>query len=125
MANAVEAYLENLDPVARMQIDALRKIVRASHDSLVEHIKWNAPSFMLDGEDRITLGLDRKGGVRLVLHRGAKARAADDFAFTDPAGLAAWPSPDRGVIQFRDVIEIEANADDLAALCARWLAAAV
>jgi hypothetical protein len=36
---------------------------------LTEHIKWNAPSYVLDGEDRITLNLLNKQGLaKLVLH---------------------------------------------------------
>lgn len=60
-------------------IDRPRKIVAPSHSSLIEQVKWNAPSFAVGGDDRITLGLKRKGGVRLVLHKGAKRRPTEGF----------------------------------------------
>ena len=75
------------------------------------------------GEDRITLGVAPKGGVRVVLHRGAKVPDADQFSFDDKAGLAKWPSPGRGVIQFGNAQEIEPQREALADLFRRWLAA--
>ena len=38
-------------------VDALRKIVRSGLPQAIETIKWSAPSFAVDGEDRVTLGL--------------------------------------------------------------------
>lgn len=118
----VAAYLEALPPETRQAIDALRASVRAAAPELAETIKWNAPSFALDGEDRITLGVERKGGVRAVLHRGSKT-IADDFAFEDRDRLATWPAPDRGVLRFADRAEVEARGDALQALFARWIEA--
>ena len=89
---------------------------------LAESIKWNAPSFAQGGEDRITLGLEKDGGVRAVLHRGAAVRL-DGFVFGDQAGLARWPSPDRGVLKFRDAAEVEARRAALGELFTRWLEA--
>ena len=102
-------------------VDVLRGIVAAAHPDLSERIKWNAPSFAIGGDDRITLGLERKGGVRLVLHRGAKARAPADFRFDDRDGLATWPSADRGVVVFADEAAIERQRPALSALCRRWI----
>jgi hypothetical protein len=103
-------------------VDALRRIARLAGPALEERIKWNAPSFAVGDEDRITLGVNPRGGVRAVLHRGAKARA-DRFRFDDPEGLAAWRSPDRGVLTFRDAAEIEERRPALLDLFRRWLAA--
>lgn len=83
----------------------------------------DSPNFAHRGEDRITLNLAPKGGLRLILHRGAKVKNSAGFVFDDPAGLARWPAPDRGVISFRDAAEMEAKADALADLVRRWVAA--
>ncbi len=88
--------------------------------NLVESIKWNAPNFAQDGEDRITLGVERKGGVRAVLHRGA-AKGGEAIAFEDNDGLARWPTPDRGVLTFADRDAVESRRDALVKLFARWL----
>ena len=105
-------------------VDALRAIVRNAAPNAVETIKWNAPSSAIDGEDRVTLGLDQKGGARLVLHRGAKPRASIDLTSIDGDGIARWPSPDRGVGTFRDLEDVLRCEVQLTALCSRWVEAA-
>lgn len=119
----VGEYLRKLDGDALAMVEALRRIVAASHPRLVENIKWNAPNFALGDEDRITLGIERKGGVRMVLHRGGTPRYDRDFAFEDRTGLAKWPAPDRAVLTFHDVAAIEAKRDVLIDLCRRWIEA--
>lgn len=120
---AVRAYLAGLEPDLRAAVDALRAIVIEAAPQLNERIKWNAPSFAIGDEDRITLGIERKGGVRVVLHRGAKAKDSHDFVFADPDGLAKWPASDRAVLTFTDAAQIEAKREALRDLFARWIAA--
>ena len=104
-------------------MNALRRQVAEAAEGLTEHIKWNGPSFVHGGDDRITLGLKPKGGFRVVLHRGAKPRPLEGFLFPDPDGLAVWPAPDRGVVEFRDLAAIEANAEPFRRLVGRWIEA--
>lgn len=118
---SVDQYRAGLSPESLRMIDMLRGIVMDSHANLTEHIKWNGPTFALDGEDRITLGLDRKGGARVVLHRGATVRDTDDFRFEDSSGLATWPASNRGVVIFTDPDMIEAKQEELKELCRRWI----
>lgn len=122
MSVEVERFRAGLDTDTLAAIDALRALVVAADGSVEERIKWNAPSFAKGGDDRITLGIERKGGVRAVLHRGARPKA-DDFSFDDPDRLARWPAPDRGVLTFADVAAVEGKAAALQALFARWLVA--
>lgn len=118
---SVDQYRAALAPGSRRMIDMLRAIVTASHPNLTEHIKWNGPTFAILGEDRVSLGLDAKGAVRVVLHRGAKTRDADDFHFEDVARLATWPASNRGVILFTDPSTIETRREELQDLCRRWI----
>jgi hypothetical protein len=118
---SVDAYRAGLAPDTLAMVDALRGMAAGARPGLEERIKWNAPSFALYGEDRITLGVAPKGGVRVVLHRGAKAKTPENFRFDDPDGLAKWPAPDRGVATFADVEQIEAKRQQLSALFMRWL----
>lgn len=122
MGNAVDDWLRDLSPEARPAVDRLREIVRAAAPDLDESIKWNAPSFADRGHDRVTLGVERRGGYRLVLHRGATAQTPTGFQFDDPSGLARWPSPDRGVATFAGWDDIDAQADALTDLIVRWVA---
>jgi hypothetical protein len=76
------------------------------------------------GEDRLTFQLRRPDRIQLVFHRGAKVRAdAGSFAFDDPTGLLEWAAPDRAVVTFTDVIEVEAHTAALAGLVSRWVQA--
>ncbi|RZJ84235.1 MAG: DUF1801 domain-containing protein, partial [Brevundimonas sp.] len=86
----IETWPEAIQPLTRR----LREIALAAAPDVTEYIKWNAPSFCVDGDDRITLGLERSGAVRVVLHRGAKAKDAAGFVFDDPMKLARWAAPD-------------------------------
>ena len=122
-AQSVETYLATLDPPTRLAVDTLRRLVITAHPGLTEEIKWNAPSFADDGEDRVTLGLNPKGGYRIVLHRGAKPLDTSDFRVADDDRLAWWPAPDRGVITLMDQAEIEAKGVAVSRLIARWIEA--
>jgi hypothetical protein len=117
----VDEFRDGLTEEVRQTVDLLREIIAAAHDDLSERIKWNAPSFAIGEEDLITLGLERNGGVRVVLHRGAKRKDVTDFRFDDTAGLARWPAADRGVVVFRDRSAVERRRDALSELCFRWV----
>jgi hypothetical protein len=117
----IEVFRSALDSDTLAMIDRLRAIVAASHPSLTEQIKWNAPSFAIGGDDRITLGVERKGGVRVVLHRGAKPQPAAGFCFDDTAHLAKWPAADRGVMTWKDVAAIDRVEFQLKLICRRWI----
>ncbi|WP_200935021.1 DUF1801 domain-containing protein [Brevundimonas sp. Leaf363] len=121
--SGVEAFIETWPEAIRPLTRRLRDIALAAAPDVTEHIKWNAPSFCVEGDDRITLGLERSGAVRVVLHRGAKAKDAAGFAFTDPDRLARWAAPDRGVLVFKDAAALEAVEGPFGDLCERWLAA--
>ncbi|WP_426167113.1 DUF1801 domain-containing protein [Sandarakinorhabdus sp. DWP1-3-1] len=120
---AVDAYIAGLDAPTAAVVTRLRTLAMTAAEGVTEHVKWNAPSFCVAGDDRITLGLERAGGVRMVLHRGAKVKDSAGFVFADPAGLARWPAVDRGVVTIRDAAALEAMAPALADVMARWLAA--
>lgn len=119
----VQDFLRGLDADTRPIVEQLRAIVASAAPSLSERIKWNAPSFALGDDDLITLGLERRGGVRLVLHRGAKPKDVSGFHFDDPAGLARWAAPDRGVLVFQSPDDVEARSELLRDLCRRWVQA--
>ena len=123
MTNAVNIWLDRLPPHDRAVVERLRAVVRAAAPDLTETIKWNAPNFADGDQDRVTLGVERRGGVRVVLHRGAAVKDAADFAFEDPDRVARWPTPDRGVVTFRNLTAPEAGAAPLEDLVRRWITA--
>ncbi|QIK95351.1 DUF1801 domain-containing protein [Sphingomonas sp. HDW15A] len=123
MVDNVENFRARIDPQSLDTVDALRALIERSHSGLTERIKWNAPSFAVGDEDRITLGVERSGGVRVVFHRGAKPRSSEGFSFQDSAGIARWLAPDRGIVIFRNREDVEERAEAFLDLCTRWLAA--
>lgn len=123
---SLDTFRQSLDADTLATVDALRAAITAACPELVERIKWNAPSFALtpaDDDDRITLGLERKGGVRVVFHRGAKAKDVTGFAFEDSAKLARWLAKDRGVVVFADAAAVAGKREAFSDLCVRWVAA--
>jgi hypothetical protein len=121
----VDGYLEALGDESRAAVDALRAIVLAAHPNVTEHLKWNSPSFVVDGVDRATVNIDRTGAIRLVLHQDtAKAEhagAATDFE-GDPLGILTWHSDIRASLRVGGAADIAARHEELAAVIRAWLA---
>lgn len=120
---AVDRYMVELEHPLKPEIERVRSIILASGDDVTEHIKWNAPSFRYRGDDRVTLKLHPKGRLELIFHRGASVRKDDTFSFKASTGIVTWLAPDRGVVRFRDMEEIEAGAVQLASLVRQWMQA--
>ena len=118
----VEQYLAGLQHLLKEGVLLLRTTILASDPAITEHIKWNAPSFCYDGEDRITFRLQPRGRLQLIFHRGAKVRSdTATFEFEDPSGLMTWPAPDRAVVDFPDLSTVTTNQAHISALAARWV----
>src|SRR5688572_9411968 len=120
----VEEFLADQDSAKKEQIERLRAIIKKAKPELTEHIKWNAPSFVLDGEDRITFNvLNKDGAVNLILHMGATRKEDKKGApvMPDDKGLVSWQSDIRGMMSFADVASIEAKEADIADVISRWL----
>ncbi len=119
----VEQYLSKLEHPLKPEIEAVRRIVLAADERLTEQIKWNAPSFCVNGEDRITMNLRSKGGgLLLVFHRGAKTNR-DSFEYRDETGLLEWAAADRATVKLADMNDVEAKKERLTQAVANWIAA--
>lgn len=117
-------FLNDLEPSKREQVDILRKLILSSEPRLEEHIKWNAPSYVFDGEDRITFNLmNKQGVVKLVLHMGATRKENKNGApiLQNDSGLIEWNSDIRGTITFTTIEDISANLDTLKKIVKDWL----
>jgi hypothetical protein len=121
-AQPVTAFLATLEHAREAEINRVRNIILGSVPDLVEKIKWNAPSFGLDEDDRITFRLQPGDRVELVFHRGVK-KVAGDFAFADETALLHFVATDRAVLTFDDAADIEAKAERLRFLVREWIAA--
>ena len=48
---------------------------------------------------------------------------AGSFRFDDPSGLLQWAGPDRAIVTFTDLAEIEARSADVGTVVSRWVLA--
>jgi hypothetical protein len=123
-AGDVDAFMAELQHPLKAGIEQLRSAILASNEQITEHVKWNAPSFCHGGVDRATFRLQPGDRLQLVLHRGAKTRNdSADFRFEDPSGLLEWLAPDRAVVTFRDLADIDARQAMVVNLVNRWVTA--
>ena len=120
-AGSIDDFRDGLAPAQLETVDRLRSLAAAAAPDLVERIKWNAPSFARGDIDRITLGFERDGRTRVVLHRGVAAKPTAGFAFDAPTDLVTWAAPDRGILRFSSVDEVDKRAVELGDLFRRWL----
>ena len=119
----VDAFLATLDHPHTDAIAAVRAIILGAAPGIGEGIKWNAPSFRTT-EWFATFHLRTRDGVQLILHLGARVRdtAATGIAVDDPHGLLEWLARDRATVRLRDLADVEARRDALAALVRAWIA---
>ncbi len=117
----VEEFLTNLDHPRVDDIRRVRAGLLADDAELGERIKWNAPSFGHDGDDRVTFRLQPRDRFELVFHRGVHKRD-DPFSFDDPDQLITWATSDRGTTVVPDALTDDDEAR-LVALAHRWLQA--
>jgi len=121
-AHEVDTYLASLDHPLASEVRELREAILELDERITERIKWKAPSFVVDGDDRVTFALRPGKGLEVILHRGVAVR--DDtaaFRFDDDSGIARWATPDRGIVSLPDAAAIDARRDLLLVLVRRWI----
>lgn len=115
---AVVAFIAALEPTLRRPVEAIRKTIHSLGPEIREGIKWNVPSFRTT-DYFATFNL--RGGVRLILHTGAKVKKSKGLAVDDPAGLLKWLGKDRAMITFADAKDVKAKLPALKRLLGHWL----
>ncbi len=118
----MEDYLTNLNHPLIAEITALRNIILSADRRLEEQIKWNAPSYSLDGQDCITMRLLPPIKIQVVFHRGAKVQVqpAERMIEADFSWLK-WPANDRMVATFLNGQEIREWESAFRKLVCNWI----
>jgi hypothetical protein len=118
----VDEFLSDLTDDRRGQVEDLRSIIKAVNPELTEHIKWNSPSYMLDGEDRITFNMHYPDQTMIVIHMGAtrKETKKADPIMNDETGLIKWNSNIRGTLAFRSLDDIARSKADIIKVLSAW-----
>lgn len=120
----VKEFLDDLAKDKRAQVDTIRTLILNAEPKLLEHIKWNAPSYVLDGEDRITFNLmNKQEVVKLILHMGAtrKENKKGTPILHDESGLIEWNSDIRGTITFATAEDVTSSLPALKQIIDNWL----
>ena len=92
----VDDFLTDLEHPRIEDIRKIRSTLIIGDGELRERIKWNAPSFGYEGNDRVTFRIQPGDRFEVVLHRGVHKRN-DPFTFDDSDRLITWATNDRGV----------------------------
>lgn len=119
----VVEFLNNLEHPLKNEIEEVRKIILSVNDNITEHIKWNAPSFCFNNEDRVTFNLQGKGFIRLILHMGAKVKNKKKKLPEDTTGLLEWVADDRAIIKLTDMMDVELKKERLIQAIDLWILA--
>ena len=119
----LQTYLDDLEHPLKQEILELREIILEANKNLTEHIKWNAPSYCINGEDRITFNLRAKDKVRLVFHCGVKikARKLKGKISSDTQQWLEWAAEDRALLSFSDMIEIMQKKKNIQQIIKEWI----
>lgn len=121
----VDEFLDSLPDNKKSQVLKIRKYILAANPALQEHIKWNAPSYALDGEDRITFNLlNKEGLVKLVFHTGGlrKEDKKGKPIIDDQFSVMEWASDIRGFITFKGLDDATDKEKIVKELVTQWLA---
>jgi hypothetical protein len=119
---AVDDLLLTLNHPATPEIQALRAVICAVDPSIMEGVKWKAPSFRVD-EYFATINLREKSGVGVVLHFGARVRdvAAGPESIVDPDRLLKWLAQDRALVKFANLDDIASRQGAFQAVLRQWI----
>jgi len=119
----VDEFLNDLTEDRRQQVETLRAIIKNVNSDLTEHIKWNSPSYILDGEDRITFNMHYPDQTMILLHMGAtrKENKKADPIMNDTTGLIKWNSDIRGTLAFSSLDDIANSQADITKALSAWL----
>ena len=122
----VTEFLNELNHPFRNEIEELRDVILASDKNLVENIKWNAPNYSFENEDRITMRIQPlTTKVQLIFHRGAKKQEQPrDKLIESKSKMLVWKENDRAIITFKNSQEIEDGKAELEKIINEWLTAA-
>ncbi|MBI1830377.1 MAG: DUF1801 domain-containing protein [Planctomycetes bacterium] len=117
----VDDFLRRLDHPLKPVLEAIRKIILGVNPKITEGIKWNAPSFSFK-DYFATAGVQSSDFVRVVLHRGGKAKDnASELKIADPTGLLEWHAKDRCSARFFGMNDLRTKTAAFRAIVRQWI----
>lgn len=101
----VDEFLDKLDHPFKVEVQAIREIIKGVNTTITEQIKWNAPSFSYKGEYLVTFNLRATRHVHLVFHNPVIAQVKN--------GLLEGDYKDRRMAYFADSNDVSAKKAEL------------
>ena len=119
----VEQLLSSLDHPDLDLINQVRALIAQAEPALVEGVKWNAPSYALNGNDIITFNFRNYGSVSLIFHTGPKGKdtKTGQRLFEDTTGLVEWVADKRFVMKVGDGRFLQTHAATIKKLVQTWV----
>ena len=123
---SVDEFVGKLDHPLKDVVIQLRAVVLGTDPELTEQVKWNAPSFCYNGDDRVTMNLSKKDQVLLIFHLGAKSKDEKklETVIKDPGKTLEWLSSNMAVMRFRSAGDLSIFETALRNNIREWLKAA-
>ena len=121
----VKEFIQTSKHPLKKALEEIREIILGADKRITEHIKWNAPSFCFNGDDRITFNLSKNDRILLIFHRGAKVKdgKSKEPLFEDTTGMLEWLAHDRAVVKIQTIEEVAGKKAVLTKVVKRWLSA--
>ncbi|HEV2906592.1 MAG TPA: DUF1801 domain-containing protein [Actinomycetota bacterium] len=111
----VDAYMVKLQHPLKLEIQAVRELLKGVNRQITEQIKWNAPSFGYKGEYLLTFNLRETKRVHLVWHNPAIVKIK--------SGLLEGEYPDRRMSYLSDMADVKAKRQELTGIARELLSA--
>lgn len=125
MDNEVTVFLDEQNHLFRKEIEQLRIIILGANAELTENIKWNAPNYSFQGEDRITMRIQPPKQVQLIFHRGAKVKEQPKEKLIKEDFIPLiWKENDRAIATFKSMQDIDNKKVGLQKMIVEWIAVA-
>ena len=119
----VNEFVTSLNHPQEKIIQLIRKLIKRSASELVEGIKWNSPSYSLDGNDIITFNFYYKGFISLVFHTGPKGKDTHTKKqlFVDVTKNLEWVADKRAILKISTIEELESMEKDIEKIIGIWV----
>jgi hypothetical protein len=120
----VSAFLDGLKHPLRTEIELVRNIIFNCNNELNENIKWNAPNYIVNDNDRITLKINPPKNILIILHCGAKTQTPPTKKLIKhTCKLLSWKGYDRAVITLNNKQDIITYQNNIVEIVNLWLKA--
>jgi uncharacterized protein YdeI (YjbR/CyaY-like superfamily) len=124
LSKEVDKFLNQLNHPLIEEIQTLRKLILSCSEELSENVKWKAPNYTHNGQDRITMKILPPKNIQLIFHSGAKKQEQPaNHLIEDPNGLLTWKENDREIATFTNFEGIEKSKETICKLVTDWISA--